>query len=239
MADSSKDAFDISSFRSTIKTDYHYTSHFHLLIGVPPGLAGSMQAGSQEDFGTTSKRIMFEVEQTNSPGIQLATDEVRRYGMGSYELKPYAPIFNKLNAVVRSDSEGKIYDFFQSWMKLVINYDFRNGIDSAVGFNNSTAFEVAYKKDYVVEAELINYDKQGAEVKRIHLRNFYPVLLNDVQYEWTSASQIVRIPMTFAFSDWYQERKIGSAAPSTGQGSVTIDSVTPTTNPTNPTVIKV
>jgi hypothetical protein len=246
MPNTTDSKFDIGEFRSEVSYDYHQTSHFHFITSSPPGLSGAQNSGAQENFNDTAKTLLFEVEAAKMPGIQLATDEVRRYGIGSTQLKPYAPIFDKLQIVVRSDAEGKIYDFFQSWLKLVINFDLRNGLDRAPGFGSASAFEVNYMQNYAVESELISYSKTGDEVTKIKLRNSFPIFINDISYDWASGAQIVKIPVVFAFSDWYQERSIGAlsaeSVPITsptgsgtangsvggGQGSVKVISVTPT-----------
>jgi len=212
MPNTTDSKFDIGEFRSEVSYDYHQTSHFHFITSAPSGLNGAQNSGAQEDFRDTAKSLLFEVESAKMPGIQMATDEVRRYGVGSTQLKPYAPIFDKLQIVVRSDAEGKIYDFFQSWLKLVINFDLRNGFERAPGFGSAAAFEVNYMTDYAVESELISYSKTGEEVQKIKLRNSFPIFINDISFDWASGAQIVKIPIVFAFTDWYQERSIGTPA---------------------------
>lgn len=207
MAEDNENAFDVSQFKSAIKHDYHFTSHFNLQFNVPPGLTGPTSS-SNTDFRTTAKQLMFEVEASNSPGLQIATDEVFRHGYGTSMKKPYAPIFNKVDILVRSDATGFNFDYFESWLKLVVNFDMRHGINYVSGFKGARPFEVNYMSDYATEVVMTTFDKTAKIVKKIYLRKCYPVFLGDVLHDWSDANKIVKMPVSLVFSDWYQERFI-------------------------------
>ncbi len=204
-----ENAFNIAEFKSAIKHDYHSTSHFHFVFALPNGLSGQ-KSGTDDDFSKVVKDLVFEVESANVPGIQIATDDVFRYGMGSSQKKPYAPIFNKVDLMVRSDAEGKVYDFFQSWMKLIVNYDSRKGSNYTSGFGGAKVYEVNYLVDYAVEAQIITYSKVGEQVKKIYLRDCFPFLLGDVVHDWSDTNKLVKIPISLTFTDWYQDSFIQS-----------------------------
>lgn len=213
MADSTRkdQRFNIDSFRANLhKEGYHNQSHFTMKINnIPNGMRNSSQVNI---LNRTLQNTIFRIDSVNIPGVSLATDEIVRYGFGPNEMKPYAPVFDKINMTVIDDSKGNVYDFFQSWMKLIINYDIRKSINEVRSFiPNQSGYEIAYKEDYAVDIEIITYDPQGNENIKITLRESYPIFLSSLNMNWASQNSIVRIPMTFTFLDWYQSREFGAS----------------------------
>jgi hypothetical protein len=161
-----------------------------------------------------TSRIPFEVEATNLPGVAFATDENRRYGYGAFNLKPYVPIFDTLDMTVRSDSDGLLYNFFQSWMKLVINYDMGNGIGGQTGLGSGkygagTPYEIMYKSDYVTSAVVSVYPPQGGNPTIIvNINDCYPIHIGNAQVDW-SDQKLLKFPVTLAFSSWYSDTTLG------------------------------
>lgn len=204
--------FNINDFRTSIKKTYHRAAHFNVELPVPNGLK-AVRGDSDREFESTNRILHFNIEATSLPGFALGTDENRRYGYGTTRLKPYVGIYDTIPITVRSDSEGKIYDFFQSWMKLIFNYDTRDGIDAGSGFSTakvgiSRPYEVGYKSDYVSYAYINVYDEEGGDPTiKLALLDCYPIHLGTATLDWNDPN-ILRFPVTLAFSDWWNERRI-------------------------------
>jgi hypothetical protein len=199
----SPSSFDISKFKSTMTNSYNRTNQFHLLLNTPPGL---LSGGSK--FANINKKITFDIEKATMPGVSIVTDDIRRYGYGYFDRKPYATDFAEIDALIRSDSEGFNYSFFQSWMKLIINFDvqnsmsdFSNGLGTNAG--SSIPYEVSYKKDYSTTAQFVNYNEDAAPSVVIEMRNLFPIYLGEVQYDWGDNNNIVKFPVKFTYSDWH------------------------------------
>jgi T4-like virus tail tube protein gp19. len=214
------DSFNISDFRTSIQKTYHRVAHFNMELPIPEGLrnAESENLVSTKDpsrsFASTNRILHFNIETAFLPGIAFGTDENRRYGYGPTRLKPYVGIYDTIPITVRSDSEGKIYDFFQSWMKLIFNSDTRAGFNGAVGFSNqfglSMPYEISYKQDYVTFANINVYDEEGGDPTiKLRLHNCFPIHLGNVSLDWNDPG-IMKFPVTLTFSDWWNERKIMS-----------------------------
>jgi hypothetical protein len=207
--------FDVQSFRSSINKSYHRTAHFDMEISMPLGLLQNVEEPYFERLIEGNKSVRFNLESSNIPGIAFGTDENRRQGFGVTNLKPYVPIFDVINATVRSDSEGLVYDFFQSWMKLIINFDGRHTINNGRGFGPNRRevagmFEIAYKTDYISETKINLYDEGGDEPTTVlTLMDCYPVHLGNANVDWRD-NNILRFPVTFTFSSWYSGRDIAS-----------------------------
>lgn len=196
--------FDVNEFRASIDSSYHRAAHFDMHLGIPNSMRGSA-AGSQ-NFSATARKLHFDIEATNLPGFAVGTDEIRRYGIGPFELRPYAPIFDTINITVRSDSNGRAYEFFQGWMGSIINYDFSEGFGKQR--NGKSAYEVSYKYDYTVMADINLYDEAGGDpTVKLLLIDAFPIHMGNVSLDWHDPN-IIRIPLTLTFANWYLDPRI-------------------------------
>jgi hypothetical protein len=212
-------SFDVQAFRSSIANNYHREAHYDMVIGMPRALLRNVEGDYSQQIRQTHQRLHFEIESANIPGIAFGTDEIRLQGVGPFDRKPYVPIFDTVSVLVRSDSEGRIYDFFQSWMKLIINFDSRHGMEGPTGFTQipggqaATVYEVGYKADYKSESVINVYDKVGGQpTLQLVLTDCYPIHLGNAPLSWSSA-EIIKFPVTFTFTDWHQSRNIRSGLP--------------------------
>lgn len=209
------DSFNISKFKASIEKSYHRAAHFNMELTPPQGLRaldldGSLAQGSS--FFETTKKLHFNIESTNLPGFALATDENRRYGYGTTRLKPYVGIYDSLTINVRSDSAGRNYEFFQSWMKLIFNYDNSIGsMDTNNGFGlggRASVYEMNYKKDYSTIANINVYDEEGGDPTiMLYFSDIYPIHLGNATLDWNDPN-ILKFPVTLTFSDWYNGRNV-------------------------------
>lgn len=168
---------------------------------MPPALRNNTQSQALAD---ANQVISLYCEASNVPGIALLMEEVRRYGYGPNEKKPYAPIFTDLNLTFRSDSYGLIWQFMNSWMRCVINYQSRGDFNTANGpILNQFPNELGYKTDYAIDATLRVFNDVGDEVLQIILREAFPIFVGDIPLNWASRSDYARIPVTLSFFDWF------------------------------------
>lgn len=165
--------------------------------------------GFGADFANVTNNIRFLAEAINIPGVSLSTTEIRRYGYGVIEKKPYVPIFTDIDITFRSDAKGELYTFFQTWMKMIINYDGRGSINSVTGvLPNQAMYEVAYKENYTCSVVIHVLDKQGREPLTLVLTEAFPIFLGPIPMAWQSVNDYVKIPMKFSFKDWYIENRV-------------------------------
>jgi len=200
--------FNIEAFRAQVKDGHLRNSNFLATMTLPNGFRQNLTLDKDQEFSKTINRVQFYVESAPLPGIGLATDEIRRYGHGNVTLKPYAPIFDTLDIVVRMDAKGKVYDLFQSWMKLIINTDTRNSVVGSIGFSSARAFEVNYKSDYSSIFEMTSFSDEGDAVIKTTMIGAYPTYMGPIQMSWADGSSIAKFPIKMCFEQWYQGQEI-------------------------------
>lgn len=198
--------FNINEFRSKVG-DLGVLKSSGVMVYMYFGKDFGLRQYSQQ-FGNVISDLQFMAEATNLPGVSLATTEIRRYGYGVIEKKPYVPIFTDISLAFRSDQKGDLYMFFQTWMKMIINFDGRQSINSVTGVIPQQAmYEVAYKENYMATVEIHMMDQQGNTPVKIVLTEAYPIFLGEVPLAWQATNDYVKIPIRFTFRDWYLENK--------------------------------
>jgi hypothetical protein len=165
-----------------------------------------------EQLTDTNRVLSLYCEGANLPGIALLTEDIRRYGYGPNEKKPYAPIFTDVNLTFRGDSNGNVWTFMNAWMKAAVNYEYRTGMNTTSGpVRNQYPSEVGYKFDwdnqegYVTDTTIHVFDDTGAETIKVVLREAFPIFVGDIPLNWSARSDYMRIPVTLSFFDWYNE----------------------------------
>ncbi|MDR3502879.1 MAG: hypothetical protein P4L79_09875 [Legionella sp.] len=212
-------AFDISQFVQQVAASNGFLSpaHFQVQIIPPPALLALLSSTNTSAFATTAGMLPFFCEAAQIPGVELATSNIHRYGYGPVEKKPYAVNFSEVNLRFLGDGMGEIWNFFQAWIKLIVNFDARNSINTATstiaGTTSGTVYpyEIAYKEDYAIDLAIYIYDKASNKTISLILREAYPLFLGDIKLEWMGAKEIMKIPVTFTFVDWYNEMLAGGS----------------------------
>lgn len=201
--------FDISKFKANIG-NYHKTSRFQMYIHVPTILENVFKNDTNSNLSNTAKKLMFDIEKVVMPGISFATEDIRRQGYGYIERKPYSPIMETINCIVRSDSEGKNYDYFQTWLKSVMDYQIEGSIDSqdhfSIGPWDAHYYELNYKDDYSATVEIAAINESSEAAIHLILYEVYPIYIGDMNYDWADMNNIVKFPIKLTYSYWKQSR---------------------------------
>jgi hypothetical protein len=147
--------------------------------------------------------------------MQLATSQIRRYGYGPLEEKPFMPLFAPSDMRFLADGKGAIWNFFDLWTKCIVNHDARYGINTATGLAYTgdelagsvsatmMPYELNYKRDYAVDIVIRLYNPNGENTVSIVLREAYPKFIGDAPLAWGDINNVVLVPVQFAFIDWY------------------------------------
>lgn len=196
---------NLSDFKaSVVKNGYLTPNRF--LVTIPNLPSGVLQGGSSatQDLGPLTSSIQFYIDTCNLPGVQINTSDNYRYGYGIVVKRPTGLTFADISTTIHSDSDGLILQFFQNWMKVIMNYDNRNGdLNSQTGLlSGQTPYEIAYKSDYAVDMTITVYNQAGDEVVEVDLHDAYPIFLNDIGLSWSDNNTIMRIPVTFTYKSW-------------------------------------
>jgi len=154
--------------------------------------------------------LKFFCETASLPGIAFQTDEIRNSGYGNIEKRPYATIFQDVQLDFYCDNNGRVFNFFHQWLQSVYNFNDKTplGGRTARGLIGNT---FAYPKDYFGTITLTVYNEQkpdgenqedGNPVVTYYLEEAYPINMGDVQVSWENSDQILKLPVTFAYTYW-------------------------------------
>lgn len=182
----------ISGFRTTVDklNGLQRPNHFYVTIPNPRVMQG--------DIGPIL--LPFLTESCNLPGVQLATSDIRRYGYGPIEKKPYAPIFVDQQMSFLGDASGTVHKFFYKWLNSIVKYDeFPQG---RKGMNGARPFEVEYKREYAVDITISAIDEVDRKIMEIKLYDAFPIALGDVNMSWSQNDGYVSFPVTFSYYKW-------------------------------------
>lgn len=209
-------SFDISTFRAEMaRSGFLPTNLFKVTITVPLGL---IAAGTGSSSLLNTARVMdLYCEACPIPGVAVLTNDIRRYGYGTVEKKPFTHRMFDIAMDFRSDGIGGVHYFLSSWIRLIAPFSMERGIGTQVGaIQSQSPYELAYKADYATDVRITTYNQAGQEAIVTVLREAYPVYVADLPQSWDSNNKYQRIPAVFTFYDWYSEK----AAPVTFGGNV-------------------
>ena len=164
---------------------------FNVFIGAPTMLAGA-------DSGLN---LQLFAESVNLPGVNFATSDIRRYGVGPTEKKPYAPIFTDITVTFIADGAGDIHKFFYKWMRGIIYFDSAlagtAGSTSKIG--GLSPYEVNFKDQYRSDLRIYTYNEQNDKIIEMVLYGAYPTAISDIPLSWSENDQMMTITVTFTY----------------------------------------
>lgn len=173
------------------------------IVFSPPNIFGSQLKISGMD--KISTLASYRADSFTQPGVSMATTEIKRYGIGPIERKPYLPIFTDQQFSFINDSDGLIHKYFYLWMNGIIGYDELPQGNSKEDIFGKYPYEVEYKDQYKTTIDLYIYNEVQNKVGVIKLENAYPIFLGDIQRSWADNDQLVRFPVSFTYSHWKYE----------------------------------
>lgn len=188
-------AFNINEFKSYIGANGGLlkNNRFAVLVTPPAVLGGT-------GF-TDARALQFYAETASVPGIALQSAELRRQGIGNLEKAPWGAAFTDFNVSFRIDQKTKVWNFFQTWMNKI--YDFEVATAGAPRKDGSpeTYFELEYKDRYVTDMSVFVYNESGKLLITIDFVDAFPVSISDMQLNW-GAADIMKLNVTFNFLSW-------------------------------------
>lgn len=162
---------------------------FNVFVPAPLMLAG------------TDKELNLQLfaESVNLPGINFATSDIRRYGVGPTEKKPYAPIFTDITVTFIADGSGDIHKFFYKWMKGIIFFDSPTSVESTSQIGGLTPYEVNFKDQYRTDLRIFTYNEQNDKIIELVLYGAYPIAISDTPLSWSDNDTMMTISVTFTY----------------------------------------
>lgn len=172
---------------------------YHVSIPVPNMIRSSSLGAT---FNETSRNLPLLCEQAALPGVALATSDIKRYGIGPMEKKPYSVVFTDQSFTFIGDNTGSVHRYFTAWMNGIVKYDIAPSDSTTQGYNQLGSFEVEYKKDYAVDITITCVDDVNRNIIICTLMEAYPIFLGDVSLTWADNDSYMKIPVTFTYLNW-------------------------------------
>lgn len=188
--------FDIDEFKSTINHhDGLLRNNKFMVTLLPPPI---LQTNSD-----MFRDMSFFAEHVNLPGVSLNTGDVRRYGYGPVEKRPYSHNFTDLNTTYLLSGNADTYNLMQRWISAIAPFNMNNGINDGTG-----PYLLHYKNEYVTDIRIKLFTDKG-EVDNSPLelivREAFPVNIADLDLIWQSTNEHARFTVTFSYVDWFLE----------------------------------
>jgi len=194
---------NLNTFRSNFNRygGFARNSLFYVTIPTPQMMTGALSAGQT----ASALDLSLLCESVSLPGVSLATSEIRRYGYGAVEKKPYAPIFTDQTFSFLGDNKGIVHGHFYSWLNGIVKSDLNANDRLNQGYNGLSAYEVEYKENYAVDITITCLDETDQNIIICKLNQAYPIFLGDVSLSWSDNDSIMKVPVTFTFLNWNLE----------------------------------
>lgn len=211
-------AFNINDFKQNANQyEILRNNRFDVNVTIPQILQGTsiITGGGSTSTDDIARLMTFRAEQFKAPGITLDTKNAYRYGMGSYQKMPFSGRYTDNTLTFISDGYGLIWNFWYQWIDSIFNFAGNdNAFGSGIGgFNTLPSYQVEYKDKYATLISVKIYDVKAQEVQTINMYDAYPVSLNDVQLNWASKNEPLRITVGITFKEFTIERSTVSAPP--------------------------
>ena len=158
-----------------------------------------------------AQNLSFLCDSAVLPGLGYQTDEIRMSGYGNVEKRPYATIFQDVPLTFYSDADGSVFKYFHAWMQSVFAFNDAANPNGTVKGLPLNSFQ--YPNEYYGIVEIIHMNEIKIEkdsdrkladrtIVKYQLLEAYPISIGDIQVDWNMQDQILKIPVTFAYTNW-------------------------------------
>jgi len=156
----------------------------------------------QNMIGDGARPSLFEVSMINP--ISRVGDETLRYMVRAAQIPASTlgvieiPYFGRRIKVAGSRS-------FDNWTVTVMNdenFAVRRAMEAWSSAINSNQSNLRSVPSYRTTADVIQYGKDGSEIRRYQFVNIFPVAISTIDLSWDSGDQIEEYTVDFAFDYW-------------------------------------
>lgn len=209
-------SFNINEFRTELNVNGLLRPLNYLVVFNNPRILDRNQS-IVEGYPTKSRRdtrfLTLRCESATMPGVNFFTsDDIRRYGYGPLERRPYLPTFNPITLSFLVDRQAKIIEYFYSWTNGIVDYNASKGMINP----NTKPYFMNYKSEYISNSMSIwVYDESFDKQILVTLRDVFPLAVSDVSLNWGSTNEPIRFSVVLQYTDMFMKFK-GSGLSATG-----------------------
>lgn len=203
--------FNINNFRSEVLwDDLLRNNKFIFRTNIPTGLIGISSEKDSKYRGTLS-RLEFFCETASQPTLNITGYYERKWGYGPRERRIAQTEYGENRITFYEDGSSENFGFFYDWLRLINNgvqyqYDQIGGTTQALTSSTNVeadAYEISYRQDYMVDAELFIYKNTGDLSRIIHYNELYPLSIEEAPVSWADNNSLLRLGVNFTYKEWY------------------------------------
>ena len=193
-------AFKIDDFRSQNNKDFGYlrANKFKVMITTPELLFNLPNAVE------IARNMEFYVQDAILPGYQLMTGNVRRWGYGPNESRPFSPNFQQVQLTINIDGNMNTIKYFNGWLETILPHDTRNAFFDQSDLTGGDNYTLSYKSEYATDIQILLYAEDGKLMTTYTLKEAFPSNINQVQLSWGDTNQIAQMNVFIEYLDWYK-----------------------------------
>ena len=215
-------AFNINQFRTQIdQKDLLRNNKFVFRVNIPTGLTGIEEFKNQQ-YRDVARNLLYYCEAAAQPSMSITGYNERKWGYGPKERRPTVTEYTDQRITFFEDGASDNFQFFYDWLRL-INYGNQYHYEGDVGgigeqVNSQAAgpsdpYELSYRRDYMVDADLFIFDQKGNPVRQIHYNEMYPLAIEEAPLSWADNNSLLRLGVNFTFKEWYAVKTISDFIP--------------------------
>tara|TARA_Y100000389_G_C17471232_1_gene531235 strand:+ start:13381 stop:14229 length:849 start_codon:yes stop_codon:yes gene_type:complete len=221
-------AFNVGDFKSQItKTGLARTNKFYFTAGWPSSINKVISSSYNEpksvqshlnassDIATgPASMVSWLCDTATFPGKNIETFDYRPQAFGKLSKVPTGVAFDPLQTTVMMDSKQEVRKYLELWQNTIINTS-SDKKGELTTFQGKTPYEIGYKKDFSVQAEIswfsddigdVNSSNQGTRrALRMVFKDVFPMQIGSITLGWEQNDQIARLPVEWAYSSYYLE----------------------------------
>lgn len=167
----------ISDFRASFKSELARPNRFEAFIPIPYILLPFYTEGASQ--------LTLRCESAELPSRALATVD-RKIGAVPIQKFPNQSLYNDMamTFLVGGDMNEKL--LFDAWLEVI---------------NPSSNFNFKYKKDYVTEIAVKQYDVSNNLTYEVILIDAFPIAVNQLDLDWSNDGHH-KLTVAFAYTYW-------------------------------------
>jgi hypothetical protein len=183
------------------------STHSYLVTFSKPNLGSGTASPLAKFIDQSSSILSMRCDSAILPGVRLLKDEtIRRCGYGPIERVPYSVQFNDITLNWVLDTRGKVMEFFNMWMNMIVNHDSAGTRDmltpKRTGDLDFSPYEIGYKDDYVIpKMNIFVYDQTLDQVVIYEIFDVFPSAINDIPVSWGEQDTPIRLSVEFSYTD--------------------------------------
>ena len=200
--------FGIAEARSELKLNgILQPNRFIVILSLPPGIKAladytAIKDGDyiKDNHPDSDNFISLRCENVQIPGVNFFTnDDIRRYGIGQIEKRPYLPTFNPVRLQLVVDRNAKVLSFFNNWTNGIVNYNTDLGMSPAG--KQYKPYLLKYRDQFMAPTIRIwIYDQTNLTSFGIKLYDAYPLQTSDIDLNWGNDNEAMRFSVVMQYS---------------------------------------